>query len=525
VARYLAIDFDSPAIRIASGTMTRGQAQIEQTTSIEQAGPLSPVTAADLGKQIREALKAAKIAPAPVIVTLGRDRLTIKDIKHPPVPESEEPSLVRFQVSKELSDQLDDVIIDYTPLTNRDGSIERRALAVIARKEVIEACKEVCSAAGLKISAVVPRSFAAIAAYRHAQKIGSTPLLEDNVQTTIAVLLRTERWGELSISREGEILFSRALTGPSLNSETALQGEIRRNLTVFSSQNSQNPIQALAVAESIGSGNLSERLAVGMIVPVFGFDPLAGTPAAGTLASRASFAGVIGALALQSFGEFPINFLKPREPKPIVDPVKQRIKVFGSIGLIVGILFFGYALMLRMEKDEQISQLVAQKTTLDQDLTMLEDDSRRIKAIDEWMSRNVNWLDEIYDITQRFPDIAGTRVMTMTGSYKEPEKNAKTKYVAQIEMKIETESGKFVDTMLAEMVRDKFYRVGPKQNVPMNSSRLTRFIQQFIVRGDIERRLPKEYERALKAEAPAKKKDDEEMGGFDPFGGGFPGGN
>ena len=63
-------------------------------------------------------LKKAGISAAPVLASIGRERVILKEIRHPPVPTKEEPALVRFQTAKELSESPDDVIIDYTPLSD-----------------------------------------------------------------------------------------------------------------------------------------------------------------------------------------------------------------------------------------------------------------------------------------------------------------------------------------------------------------------------------------------------------------------
>ena len=91
--------------------------------------------------------------------TLQNAGATVKEIRVPPVPDSEEPAVVRFQAIKELTDSPEDVIIDYTinmlPSTSLSG--DRKAVALIIRKEVLDSYQVLCQAAGLKLAALTPR--------------------------------------------------------------------------------------------------------------------------------------------------------------------------------------------------------------------------------------------------------------------------------------------------------------------------------------------------------------------------------
>src|SRR5205085_8447236 len=50
------------------------------------------------------------------------------------------------------------------------------------------------------------------------------------------------------------------------------------------------------------------------------------------------------------------------------------------------------------------------RTALDTQLTQLDADERRIAAVDQWQKSEIVWLDEIYNLTARFPDVNRVRL-------------------------------------------------------------------------------------------------------------------
>src|SRR5262249_18323847 len=146
-------------LHAVSANVGRGAVQIQRAgVWPEQCSP-DATTIATLGQVLRQRLKEAGIKPAPVLVSLGRDRVILKDIRYPQVPGAEEPAVVRFQASKELTDGADEVVIDYYPLADAGAGGERRALAFVVRRKVLAMYQELCRAAGLKLAGVTPRPF------------------------------------------------------------------------------------------------------------------------------------------------------------------------------------------------------------------------------------------------------------------------------------------------------------------------------------------------------------------------------
>jgi hypothetical protein len=279
-----------------------------------------------------------------------------------------------------------------------------------------------------------------------------------------------EKGGEFSVARGESLAFARPVAGPALSSDAALLGEIRRNLAVYAGQAPQHPIRALYVAEAdTQTLGVADRLRDTLAIPVFRFDPLAGEqPPAG--ATVGSFAGVAGLLHLYGKGKgLPINFVKPREPKPPADPNRRLLVYAGAAAAILILLVGGYGVTKLSQLDREITAKAKEKEELDKDLQAKYDsDERRLAAVDQWLKSEVVWLDEIYNLTARFPDISKVKLTELQGEPNalpppqpgRPAADTEGKPIATVKLKGVTTDDNSVSRLMAELVKD-VARAGP----------------------------------------------------------------
>ncbi|HEY8506071.1 MAG TPA: hypothetical protein VIL46_15905 [Gemmataceae bacterium] len=522
MARFLAFDIHDARVHLLAATVKNGVVRPEKALSWQEEQPLTPASAEAIGRNLRERLKEAGVAPAPLLACVGRERVILKELKFPPVPPAEEPALVRFQTVKELTEPAEQVVIDYCPVEEEGGGPERRALTVVLRKDVLRALEQVAEAAGLKLAGVTPRPFASAAALQQALRSGAVTAANGGGENgeTSAVLVRGGGWGELTVARKGQVLFSRPLSGPSLSSEKALVGEVRRNLTVYAAQSPARPVQALYVAEADAPGGWSGRLQDGLPLPVQAFDPLAGSAAEGDPADRGHFACLVGLVFLRDRGQLPVNFLRPREPKPETDP-NARLVVYAAVvmALVVAAAVV-WGVLARSAREKTLIALNAHKNTLDRELGFLEQQDKRTQAVDDWERRRLNWLDELYDLAARFPDPARTRLTEFTGTPNERGRNGKSEYVAKLSLKLETNESRSVNELARALVEDKFYLTGPPLPQGGRTPSRSRFNQVYNLQVEIAPREPDQYVRVLDAKPP-RGRDELAGDGEMPFGGGF----
>ena len=513
MARYLVLDWDHQQLLIVAAVVKGRTVRLEKAAAFETPHSPNPAEAESLGQLLRERMQSAGIAAAPVLVCVGRDRVILKDIKHPPVPAAEEAALVRFQAIRELNDPPDEVAIDYVAREDASPTGERKALAVILRRELLNTYQRLCKGAGLKLAGICPRPFGAAACAKQA-----------GAKDTVAVLNVSEKWVEFSVTRGDQLLLARTVALPADN-EAALLGEIRRNLAVFAGQSPQDPVRALFVADGTAAGNLRIRLQDRLAIPVHVLDPIDQLAAPGE--RRGLFAGAVGLLhGLAQNGRLPINFSNLRAAAPVADPNRRKVALVASLAAVVLLAGGGLAYHELSKRSTELADLVRVKSQLDQQIVALRDDEKRLKAVGDWVNTEVVWLDELYDLADRVPDVNAVRITSVTA---DPlTRTGNDKYVARLTLKgVTTDDSKAVNTLMDRLVGDGFYRVEPKVMSRNTSTDRMRYSQQFTTKLDVEprpsarylRRLPPAPPEALKPRAnpPAGVRD---LGAI--FGGGRP---
>jgi len=506
--RFLVLDWDHSRLNVVTATAGRGSLRIEHLLSLDESQSPNPAEAEAQGRLLAERLKSAGISRAPAIVCVGRDRVILKSLTLPPVSAADEPALVRFQVVKELTDAPDEVVIDYASSTQGNAA-GNRVLAVVLRRELLNAYQTLCQAAGLKLIGVCPRPFGEVACVADLLHRGVLPRSPDRPVRTIGIVALGGNWAEFSIATGDELIFARALAaGPGM------AADIRRNLAVHAAQSANGPVEALYLTGHDLLPNLRQELAERTGLPVLLFDPLqcgggtVGRPAttrelppqeaaAIPAERRGQFAGVMGLLAVIASGQrLPINLLKPKQPRPATNPNRRRLLIGAAALIAVLASIFTYGFVQLDRRDELLKSLVDEKAGLDSQLAGLADEIKYARALDDWTNSEIVWLDELYDLTDRFPDPNNVRLVQFTGD--PMTRTAKNAHVARIVLKgIMNNDYQALNQLESRLVNDGHYRVEPKVLGRNTAADRFRFPQQFTTRVEVEKLPPDKYVRKL----------------------------
>ncbi len=407
MARFLGIDWDNNQLHVVAVSTGRGGVRVERAAVWQDDFSPAPGRAEAVGQRLREYLRAAGIAPAPALIALGRDRVILKEIRYPAVPAAEEPAIVRFQAAKELTESGDNVVIDYAPRGNGGSGGDKSAFAFAVRRDVALFLQAVCRAAGLKLLAVTPRGYGVAGALKR-----SAPAADG--EAAQAVLTVAGAWADFSVVRGETLLFSRSVP-PDGN----LALEARRNLALY---NGQAPAADKAQALHVSAGELAgllDEVRAAVSVPASALDPFAHDTAAQLPADRGGYTAAVGLTAAwAAHRKVPVNFIQPKEPVKQSDPQTQKAVKAGALVAVIAVGVVVICWLLLDSREQELAELRARDAALTAQLTALGPDAKHIAALKEWTAGTVSWLDEVYEVTARFPWRENFRLTEFNGGEK-----------------------------------------------------------------------------------------------------------
>jgi Tfp pilus assembly PilM family ATPase len=412
LARFLSLDWDNNQLHLVAASAGRGGVRVERAVVWQDDFSPAPGKAEAVGQRLREYLRGAGIAAAPALVCVGRERTILKEVRHPAVPAAEEPAVVRFQASKELTEAGDNMVLDYAAKGPAAPSGEKVAFAFAVRRDVVLFLQAACRAAGLKLLTITPRGYGVAACLKRSAGTAITTA-PDAPEAVEAVLTVAGAWADFSVVRGDQLLYTRSVAagGP-------LVAEVRRNLAVYGGQASsaRDRVQAVHVAAGAAHAGLVEQLRNVLSIPVHTLDPFARDATLSPPEDAGGFTPAVGLLVLWGASrKAPVNFVQPKEPVKQSDPQTQKtVKVAALAGAgLLAVVLLCWAVLNSYAS--RLEELRYDKARYDSQLLALTPDAKHIEALKEWDGKRVSWLNELYDVTAHFPYREGFRLTEFTG--------------------------------------------------------------------------------------------------------------
>ena len=337
-------------------------------------------------------------------MAIGRASIELKRLTLPPAPDEDLPSLVRFQARREFNALSDDWPLDFVPF-DEDPDAPRNVLAAAVAPDLVKQIQETCEAAGLKPAHLVLRPYAAASLFAEREAEAAGPrllvdLLAEEVDLTVmvgskVVFLRTARMHDPLADREGL---------------RSLIGEIRRTLPAVQNQLGGQLVERLHLCGAGEShAELARQLAEELKLPTRLFDPWEGIALGPELAGRlplnaGRFAPLLGLLVDEAAGAMhALDFLAPRRPPAA--PSRRRLHVAIGLSAAAAVLLLATAATWRvLSLNRQIERLSIESTSWDASAEGAAKIEEIADEIATWQERDVNWLEEMRLLSERFPE-------------------------------------------------------------------------------------------------------------------------
>jgi hypothetical protein len=289
-----------------------------------------------------------------------------------------------------------------------------------------------------------------------------------------------------------------------------LAAEVRRNLAVYAGQPqvslARDVVRAVYVAGNGEETALRERLQDLLAIPVHPLDPCApDAQVEVSPGSRAGFAGAVGLLHLWApRQQAPINFICVKEPVAAADPHRSRKLI--AIGLVAGVFvlagLWGYISLAA--KRARLDDLTREKNQVETLLAELKPDVTYIQALRDWDDSAIRMVDELYDLTARFPYREGLRVTQLSaGAIATRNPKDKDKEKISVRMTVNGIAPREDDRLIQQLVdtinHDSHTRAalaGLKSGAPAGPGG-RKAQEEFSLRIDITRQRARDYREVL----------------------------
>ena len=396
MADVLAIDWNTHRVCGVQADVAAGSLRIQSSFSFDVPEMLDDP--GELGAWLKGELQKSRISAKSVFLTVPREDVVVRHLELPPVDDNELPELVRFQAASRSTIPLDQLALDFLPMTGGEGSQGREVMMASINRQKIRDTRAAIAAAGLDLSSVGVSSIAAT------HLVSETSEEKSALQGELSLIIA--RHGdriELSILGQGNLYLSHSTQVDSNNaaqSQSAILADISRSMIALQKR---LPDARIARAWILGSPGEDSELAAAIHerfrctlnrVDPFNAQGMTVSTEPGD-DSHAAYAGPIGMLLGRRYESArTLDFLNPR--KATVKRDYKQIKMLTSIaaGFLVIVGFYVWRSMevssLAAATEEALDETASQKELLKE----LGPQVEIAKTVDGWADQNVNWLDE-----------------------------------------------------------------------------------------------------------------------------------
>jgi len=395
--RLLALEWDAREARLAVGRTTGRDVVVELATAVGL-GVEDDVADDTIVDRLTAALTETGLGNCETLVAVPRGKTELRVLQTPPAPDDELPEMVRFQALRQFSSLGEDWPLDFVKLDSGDED-QVQILAAALSPKIVEEIRDSCAACQTPPKKLILRPFATASLFNRRGGDGRCRLLVELLSQEV----------DLTVLVDGQVAFLRSVRLSAEHLSTALVGEIRRTIAAAQNQLGEHRIEAVTlVGTQENDAELRTTLADQLGLDVQLLDPFAGTELGSSLQDAlprhsGRYAALLGMLHDEAEGRaHGIDFLNPRRKPDPPDP-RRRYAIFGAAAAALVLLVIGAVWWYLASHDKQIATLKATQKSLTPTVDSANDLREEVEEIDAFMASGINWLDEMYELSEELP--------------------------------------------------------------------------------------------------------------------------
>ncbi len=358
-----------------------------------------------------------------LVVLLARPELDLLTLTLPPSETSELPALVASEVEQQLGESDEPPAIDFFVLPNTSSNQPEGAqpaaptavqlLAFALPASVQRTLQAQITGAGFRAVAICSRHLSPLGILRRRQLPANTLAISVHLYASEA---------ELAICRGSEPMLLRSIRiNPDDPSRVAEQIwlESQRCLALLPHEVADLPFSWFVYTTCEASYQVAQALEEHEHITIQPVDPLIGWEVEPEVQSEGAMklasAANAGAAWEYLNDELPINLLAPKKPPQAANPM-VRWAVMGAATAMV--LAVGIYFLL-----SDINRLSGEVQTLEGELAnakkltaKYQEKADQVAAVENWLSDQVDWVDELNALSKRLPDGQNATVRRLTAS-------------------------------------------------------------------------------------------------------------
>ena len=355
-----------------------------------------------------------------LVVLLSRPELDLLTLSLPPAEASELPALVASEVEQQLGETGEPPAVDFYVLPNANANHADapsqtgvQVLAFALPASVQRTLQTQITGAGFRAVAICSRQLSPLGILRRRHVPESTLAISVHLYASEA---------EMAICRGAEPMLLRSIRiNPEDPNRVAEQIwlESQRCLALLPHEIADLPFSWFVYTTCEASWQVARALEDHEHITIQPIDPLIGwdveTQAQTESTMKLASAANAGAAWEYLNDELPVNLLAPKKPAKPANPVVRWATIGAAAAMVLGI--GGYYLLSDVKRlNEEVLTLEGELLSVKKVTAKFQEKADQVAAVENWLSDQVDWVEELNELSKRLPDGQNATVRRLTAS-------------------------------------------------------------------------------------------------------------